>query len=118
MSGKRGPKSSKFLPINGLLGYKGVGFKIEENAELTIKNFRELLLSLTPGLYRVVTHPAEDSPELRAVTNIWTEDAKKRHAELQALKSEQIQKLIKARNIEIVSIRDLWDYPSCTSRSN
>lgn len=102
------------IPEEGLMGEQAVGFRIDEDPGITIKNFRELLLSLKPGLYRVVTHPAEDSPELRAVSIVWGEsEAKKRHAVLQALKSEEIKKVIMERDIELVSIRDLWDYKGC-----
>lgn len=102
------------IPEEGLMGEQAVGFRIDENPAITIKNFRELLLSLKPGLYRVVIHPAEDSPELRAVSLVWGEsEAKKRHAALQAVKSEEIKKVIAERDIEIVSVRDLWDYSGC-----
>jgi predicted glycoside hydrolase/deacetylase ChbG (UPF0249 family) len=101
------------VPEEGLIGDQPVGFRVDENPQTTIKNFRELLLALKPGLYRVVTHPAEDSPELRAVSVAWADEAKKRHAVLQALISPEIRRVITERDIEIVSIRDLWDNRGC-----
>ena len=105
------------IPEQGWMGYQGVGFEVAENAAITIANFTRLLDSLRPGLYRIVTHPAADTEELRAVDPLDGEtEARKRQAVLDALLSPEVAAVIRRRNIQLVSIRDLWDDRACKLR--
>jgi chitin disaccharide deacetylase len=102
------------IPENGWMGHEEVGFRIDEDSATTIQNFRDLLLSLGPGLYRLVTHPTADTPEARAMDTVFgNSEARKRHAILAALRADEIRQVIAERNIELVTVRDLWDYTSC-----
>jgi chitin disaccharide deacetylase len=102
------------IPENGWMGHQEVGFRVEEDAAATARNFRDLLQSLEPGLYRVVTHPAANTPEARSMDSIVGEpEARKRQAILEALQASEIQQVIAERKIELVSVRDLWDYSNC-----
>jgi len=70
------------------MGDQEVGFEVTESAATTIANFARLLDTLRPGLYRVVTHPAVNTEELRAVDSFDGEsEARKRQAALDALLS-------------------------------
>lgn len=102
------------IPENGWMGHKEVGFRIEEDSAATIQNFQDLLLSLDPGLYRLVTHPAADTPEARAIDATYGDsEARKRQAVLTALRADEIHKAIMERGIELVTVRDLWDSEAC-----
>jgi chitin disaccharide deacetylase len=102
------------IPENGWMGHREVGFRIEEDPAATIQNFRDLLLSLGPGLYRLVTHPAADTPEARAIDATYgNSEARKRQAVLTALRADEIRRAIVERGIELVSVRNLWDYEAC-----
>lgn len=102
------------IPEHGWMGHQEVGFRIEENPEATIANFRNLLVSLRPGLHRVVTHPAADTPETRAMDSFTGEsEARRRQAVLTALQAPAVQQVIAERGIELVSAHDLWDYTAC-----
>lgn len=102
------------IPENGWMGDEEVGFLVEEDAAATARNFRDLLEALEPGLYRVVTHPASNTPEARSMDSIvGAPEARKRQAVLAALQDSEIQQVITERNIELVSVRDLWDYSTC-----
>lgn len=106
------------IPEHGWMGHQEVGFRIEEDPEATIANFRDLLVSLRPGLYRVVTHPAANVPETRAMDSTAGEaEARRRQAVLTALQSPAIQEVIAERGIELVSVHDLWDYTACQLKS-
>jgi chitin disaccharide deacetylase len=102
------------IPESGWMGHTEVGFRIDEDPAATIQNLRDLLLSLGPGLYRLVTHPTADTPEFRAVDGTYgISEARKRQAVLTALRAHEIRKTIEERGIELVSARDLWDYEAC-----
>ncbi len=105
------------IPEHGWMGDQEVGFEVTESAATTIANFARLLDTLRPGLYRVVTHPAVNTEELRAVDSLDGEsEARKRQAALDALLSPEIAAVIRRRSIQLVSIRDLWDARTCRLR--
>ena len=105
------------IPEHDWMGHREVGFPISEDSVTTIERFRTLLEPLQPGLYRVVLHPAEDSDELRAVDMFeGIAEARKRQAALDALTSARIKAVIEARNIELLSVSDLWDKAACRLR--
>jgi chitin disaccharide deacetylase len=102
------------IPEHGWMGHEEVGFRIDEDPMVTIQNLRELLLDLRPGLHRIVTHPAADTPEARATDSVYgASEARKRQAVLLALQSEEIREVIAQRGIELVSVQDLWDSTTC-----
>lgn len=66
------------------------------------------LENLGPGTWLLVTHPALDTPETRAMGHIgYTNVAEDRSTELQALTSERAKKVVRDRKIRLVSYRDL-----------
>ncbi len=73
--------------------------------------FAEALEKLGPGTHMVMTHPAVDSDELRAVTPVdapnyfWAQPT--RVADLEALCAPEVRKVIEARRIELVAASDL-----------
>ena len=102
------------IPEHGWMGHEEVGFRIDEDPAATIRNFRDLLLNLRAGLYRIVTHPVADTREARALDSVYGDtEARKRQAVLLALQAGDIRDVIAARNIELVSVRDLWDNTTC-----
>jgi len=105
------------IPEHGWMGDTEVGFRVTESADTTIANFRALLDSLRPGLYRVVVHPAANTEELRAADSVDGEsEARKRQAILDALLSPEIATVIRRRDIQLVSVGDLWDQRACRLR--
>jgi chitin disaccharide deacetylase len=102
------------IPEHGWMGHEEVGFRIDEEPAVTIETFRNQLLKLRPGLHRIVTHPAADTPEARAMDSVVGDiEARKRQAVLLALGADEIREVIAERNIELVSVRDLWDNTTC-----
>jgi hypothetical protein len=105
------------VPELGWMGERDLRLDTHERADSTGGRLAAALDSLRPGLYRLVTHPAEDSPELRAVdTRAGEREARHRGALLEALTSPDLRRLVEARRIELVSVRDLWDSGRCALR--
>jgi hypothetical protein len=105
------------VPISGIgmLGESGVRVTWKENTvEEGQRLVRDMLMSLKPGLWLFVGHPARDSSELRAVdTNEGLRWANLRDSELKVWQDPQTKQIIADRKIELVSTRDLWDYQAC-----
>jgi predicted glycoside hydrolase/deacetylase ChbG (UPF0249 family) len=73
--------------------------------------------ALEPGLYLYVDHPAVDTPELRAVdTNNGERWAAIRSSVLAAWTAREVRAVVERRNIELVSMRDLFDRSTCAPR--
>jgi chitin disaccharide deacetylase len=105
------------IPEHGWMGHEEVGFRLDDDPAVTIRNFRDLLLRLGPGLHRIVTHPSADTPEARAMDSVFGEiEARRRQAVLHALQADEIREVIAERDIELVSVRDLWDGTRCQLR--
>jgi len=106
------------IPEAGWMGTREIIMPpIAEDLATTIRNLRGALIQLRPGLYRIVLHPAVDSEELRSVDSFWANaEAKRQQATLAALTSREIQRLVADRDIETLSVRDLWDYERCRLR--
>ena len=79
--------------------------------------FEAKLRGLTPGLWMFVDHPAEDSPELRAVDtrsgDLW---ADQRRSVLAIWTDLSIRALIDELGIELVGPRDLFNYQTCAPK--
>ncbi len=103
------------VPEQGLLGEREIAIPWDEfTVPAGRRAFERLLRSLDPGLWRLITHPAEDHPELRAIDSEWGPDvAAQRSAELALLTDPDVRALIVELGIELVSVRDVWDYTSC-----
>jgi hypothetical protein len=73
-----------------------------------------MLMSLQPGLWKLIGHPVRDTLEQRAIDSVHgISEAVRRSSMLEAWKDPDAKKLIVDRKFQLVSIRDLWDYESC-----
>lgn len=102
------------IPEHGWMGHTNIGFYAWEDAELGVRKFVELIESLEPGLYRLVLHPTEDTPEARAVDRYF--GGKARRTDLEILTSAAVRDALWRNEVELVSVRDLWDYDRCELR--
>ena len=100
------------LPISGECGEDREFFYIYDVApELKEKVLLEKLQTAKPGLYLLVVHPGLDTPEERAIVDLNPDGLKNvyryRSAEVKAITSPRVKKLITRRNIKLLSYRDL-----------
>jgi len=100
------------LPISGECGEDREFFNIYDVApELKEKVLLEKLQTAKPGLYLLVVHPGLDTPEERAIVDLNPDGLKNvyryRSAEVKAITSPRVKKLITRRNIKLLSYRDL-----------
>ena len=103
------------IPEQGLLGEKSIGFRRASPTPETVKaGFRARLLSLKPGLWKLIGHPTVDDSEQKAIdSERGAIEAARRSSMLEAWKDLTAKNIIAERNIHLVSIRDLWDYENC-----
>ncbi len=103
------------IPEQGLLGEREVNLEDAAYSEKAGKEaVKEMLESLTPGVWRYIGHPAHDTPELRAVDSEWgPRIAAARSATLRVWSDPEIKRIIARRGIELISPADLWDYERC-----
>jgi Uncharacterized protein conserved in bacteria len=100
------------LPISGECGEDREFFDIYAvRPELKEKVLIEKLQTAKPGLYLLVVHPGLDTPEERAIVDLNPEGLKDvyryRSAEVRAITSPGVKKIIARRNIKLLSYRDL-----------
>lgn len=107
------------LGISGQFGERRLRPDYGDRAPATVKAaLTEALEELEPGLWLYVGHPAVDSPELRAVdSNSGERWALQRSSVLAAWTDPGVKQAIERREIELVSIRDLFDHDACQARS-
>ena len=68
----------------------------------------EIVEDLKPGLWLLIEHPGMDTPEARAIGHLgYGHVAKDRDGVTKAFTSEKVKKVIKKREIELISYRDL-----------
>ncbi|MBC7364050.1 MAG: polysaccharide deacetylase family protein [Candidatus Aminicenantes bacterium] len=71
----------------------------------------EKLKTVKPGLYLMVVHPGLDTPEERAIVDLNPQGLKNvylyRSAEVRAITSPKVKKLLARRNIKLTSYREL-----------
>jgi hypothetical protein len=69
------------------------------------------LEQVQPGVWIVVEHPGLDTPEMQAMGHkgYW-EVASHRDGVTKAFTSPKVKEVIKRRNIQLVSYRDMWSY--------
>ena len=100
------------LPVSGWCGENREFFDIynvppEEKEKVLI----EKLKSVEPGLYLLVVHPGLDTPEERALVDMNPDGLKDvyryRSAEVRAITSPKVKKVINQRKIKLVSYRQL-----------
>jgi hypothetical protein len=86
-------------------GYDG----LHKTSEEKIQSFINMLNKLEPGnTYLFVDHPGLNSPELRAIYHIGYEDvAIDRQGVVDTWTNEKIKKLIKQKEIQLISYKDL-----------
>lgn len=78
------------------------------------QGLREMLAGLGPRLWRYVGHPSTGGTEVRAMDSFWGTDTERMsRAELTAWTDSSIRRLVEAEGIDLVSIRELWDYETC-----
>ncbi|MGB9906049.1 MAG: ChbG/HpnK family deacetylase [Candidatus Saccharicenans sp.] len=100
------------LPISGECGEDREFFDIYAvRPELKEKVLIEKLQTARPGLYLLVVHPGLDTPEERAIVDLNPDGLKDvykyRAAEVKAITSRKVKKVIASRNIKLLSYRDL-----------
>ncbi|MBC7362776.1 MAG: ChbG/HpnK family deacetylase [Candidatus Aminicenantes bacterium] len=100
------------LPVSGECGEDREFFDIynvlpEQKEKVLI----EKLMTAKPGLYLLVVHPGLDTPEERALVDLNPDGLqnvyKYRSAEVRAITSPKVKKIIARRNIKLLSYRDL-----------
>lgn len=102
----------------GMFGEQRFSAKGETNTpEGFTRALVERLDKLAPGLYLYVDHPANDTPELRAVdTNDGEMWGDIRSSVLAAWTDARVRKAIRDRGIELTPMRELFDRSSCAPR--
>ncbi|MFA4925941.1 MAG: polysaccharide deacetylase family protein [Candidatus Aminicenantales bacterium] len=100
------------LPVSGWCGEDREFFDIYNVApEEKEKVLIEKLKSAKPGLYLLVVHPGLDTPEERALIDQNPDGLKNvyryRSAEVRAITSPKVKKVINKRKIKLVSYREL-----------
>lgn len=100
------------LPVSGECGEDREFFDIynvlpEQKEKVLI----EKLMTAKPGLYLLVVHPGLDTPEERALVDLNPDGLQNvyeyRSAEVRAITSPKVKKIIARRNIKLLSYRDL-----------
>jgi predicted glycoside hydrolase/deacetylase ChbG (UPF0249 family) len=102
----------------GMFGEQRFSVKPSENTPAAMKAaLLAELEKLKPGLYLYVDHPAADTPELRAVdTNDGERWGDIRTSVLAAWTDPEVRAFVRDRNIELVSIGQLFSKESCAPR--
>ncbi|MBC7350281.1 MAG: polysaccharide deacetylase family protein [Candidatus Aminicenantes bacterium] len=100
------------LPVSGECGEDREFFDIYAvKPELKEKVLIEKLQTAKPGLYLLVVHPGLDTPEERAIVDLNPDGLKDvykyRSAEVRAITSRKVKKIIASRKIKLLSYRDL-----------
>lgn len=100
------------LPISGECGEDQEFFDIYNVPPAQKeKVILEKLKTVKPGLYLMVVHPGLDTPEERAIVDLNPDGLKNvylyRSAEVRALISPRVKKMINRKNIKLVNYREL-----------
>jgi predicted glycoside hydrolase/deacetylase ChbG (UPF0249 family) len=66
---------------------------------------KRLFDQLPPGLTYLITHPAKDTPELRAITSDW----RQRVADFETFRDDELARHIRTRGVQIVGWRPFRD---------
>ncbi len=70
--------------------------------------FIATLKRLEPGIYLFVEHPGADVPEMQAIGHAGSDEVAKRRAEVTKIFiSKEVQRIIRQRNIKLISYKDL-----------
>jgi predicted glycoside hydrolase/deacetylase ChbG (UPF0249 family) len=108
------------IPEQGWMGTKEFGFRhVGLDLATSAENFAQELGELAPGLYRLVVHPRLDQEDARAEDSYFGPTvAELGQLELDVLTSPTVRAALVRHSIELVSIRDLWDYQACQLRDS
>jgi len=79
-----------------------VGLPLDQPAD-RVERAKEALDTLPPGLTHFIIHPAQDSPELRAITPDW----RGRVADYQAFMSVELRDYVKNSGVQVIGYRAL-----------
>ncbi len=71
----------------------------------------DMIEGLEPGLWMYVTHPSAYTPELRAMNG--DRLARVRVNDLNVWRDPAVKDALKKRGVELVGVRELWDYEAC-----
>ncbi len=82
-----------------------IGLPLEGDAGDRIESAKRELSALPPGLSHLIIHPAQDSPELRAITTAW----RSRVADYQAFTSEELRTAVRKSGLQVIGYRALRD---------
>jgi hypothetical protein len=96
-----------------LRGLEAQGMPLSDNLvtlpldqpEVRITLAKKAFESLEPGLTHFIIHPAQDTPELRAITPDWAS----RVGDYQAFMSEELRDYIEGLGIQVIGYRALRD---------
>jgi predicted glycoside hydrolase/deacetylase ChbG (UPF0249 family) len=97
------------LSAHGFERFRGFGeHSHTRSAEEKVQILRQNLETLSPGRWLFVDHPAYDHPETRAIHHPGYEDvASDRQGVVDAWTDRQVQEIIAARGIQLVSYADV-----------
>ncbi len=81
------------------------GLPLEEDPGDRIAMTKREIDALPPGLSHLLFHPAQDSPELRAITPNW----RSRVADYEAFSSEELRRYVRDEGVHVIGYRSLRD---------
>ena len=85
--------------------YYGVNSKPLEQPDGRLEQIKGVLAALPAGVSYLILHPAQDTPELRAITPDW----RGRVADYQAFTSQGLRALVKDAGVHVIGWRVLRD---------
>jgi predicted glycoside hydrolase/deacetylase ChbG (UPF0249 family) len=82
-----------------------IGLPLEEDPGDRVALAKKELGALPPGLTHFIIHPAQDTPELRAITPTW----RSRVADYEAFCSEELRAFVRSSGLQVIGYRALRD---------
>jgi len=73
--------------------------------EKTFSNYRDFLIKLKPGVTELYIHAAEESDEIKAITNAW----RNRDIDYKIFMSDEMKDLIDSLGVHLIGWRDLQE---------
>ena len=99
------------LPVSGYVGDERLPYPKDVPFEGRVTAIVEMLRTLKPGLWRMVTHPGLDVPEMQAIRPSWMPQgasiAQARASDTEILVSQEVAEVIRERRIQLVGYRDI-----------
>jgi len=101
------------LPISGYVGDQGLRYSTDVDYSDRPAATAEMLRNLEPGIWRIVTHPGLDVPEMYAIRPAWkpmgASIAKSRASDTEILTSPEVAQAISDKGIKLISYREIRD---------